>query len=702
MIINGFELKSLIGKGGMAEVWYAENNIGKKAAVKILLPKYCRDETVIARFQKEAKIMVNLEHGNIRQVYSSGIIKDRPCIIMEYLEGNDLKSRLREGERFDDAELIKWWNQLADALNYTHQKGVIHRDIKPSNIFIDGKRNAKLIDFGIAKEEGSDSLTLTGALLGTILYMSPEQIRGTNKNIDYRTDLYSLAVTFVHLITGNAPYDVTTNDDLAIRQSIAEKKLDLSGVPKKWRKFLAPYLEKDPQNRPALTHFKMEQEVLLHDDTLLGIQDSSSSNAGGERKRKDGIKKYVKIGIIAMVAVVLMITLVLWLRPKLKDEDTLRFLSCKVVNDYRLYLKDFPDGKHFEEASQFINTFVADSIAHAQLVFTVNGVSFTMKYVEGGSFMMGGEEVEVGDDKRPGHRVEVEDFYIGETEVTQALWKAVMGNSNNPSSFKGDSLPVESVSWDDCHVFIRKLNEKIQQTNTTINGIFRLPFESEWEYAARGGKNSRGYIYSGSNLAKDVAWYRVNSESATHKVGGKAPNELGIYDLSGNVWEWCEDNFGYQDENGNARSRPLYKVLRGGSWYYDSIACRVSARSKSLQNERLESGGMRFVLSNSLVNDSQYKLQNPTDNTEIVQPIQGSRTAQKRDSMDLGFGKWYGGQKNGRPDGKGMLEMTKKHSFGGQTIEAGTVMKDVLFENGVFVMGKICDDDGRPIKTILP
>ena len=144
-------------------------------------------------------------------------------------------------------------------------------------------------------------------------------------------------------------------------------------------------------------------------------------------------------------------------------------------------------------------------------------------------------------DESPVHSVTLSSYYMGETEVTQALWKAVMGN--NPSRFKGDNLPVENVSWNDCQEFIRKLKQKTGKN-------FRLPTEAEWEYAARGGKKSNGYKYSGSNNIGSVAWYDDNSSNQIHAVKGKRLNELGLYDMSGNVWEWCSDWYGQYLESG--------------------------------------------------------------------------------------------------------------------------------------------------------
>lgn len=269
--INGYTLQRMLGIGGMAEVWLAENRIGKKAAIKILLPKLCDDENVSSRFLTEAKVMVVLNHPNIRQVYDFGDIEGRPCIIMEYLDGEDLKSKLKRGQKFTEAELESWWNQLVDALNYTHHaKGIVHRDLKPGNIFVDTNGVIKLLDFGIAKVRESISSTQTGQKLGTLMYMSPEQVKDS-KHIDYRTDNYSLAVTFVHLITGKKPYDSDTSSDFEISEQIVYKPLDLTGIPAKWQTLLESYLKKNPDERAKLQPFssalkKVQSTILVNEE----------------------------------------------------------------------------------------------------------------------------------------------------------------------------------------------------------------------------------------------------------------------------------------------------------------------------------------------------------------------------------------------------------------------------------------------------
>ena len=225
--------------------------------------------------------------------------------------------------------------------------------------------------------------------------------------------------------------------------------------------------------------------------------------------------------------------------------------------------------------------------------FTVNGVSFEMVRVEGGTFRMGAtsEQSDAYKDEKPVHTVTLSGYYIGKTEVTQALWQAVMGS--NPLNFKGADLPVECVSWDDCQEFIQKLNRLTGRN-------FRLPTEAEWEFACRGGNNSRGYKYSGSNYIDNVAWYWDNSGGKTHPVGTKAPNELGIYDMSGNVWEWCSDR--YADYTSYSQTDPTgpqsgsFRVCRGGSWYDRARYCRSSRRGRGNPTYRDGYLGLRLAL----------------------------------------------------------------------------------------------------------
>ena len=298
--------------------------------------------------------------------------------------------------------------------------------------------------------------------------------------------------------------------------------------------------------------------------------------------------------------------------PTLDDAE--HIASGSGIGSFPVALTGLEEGTTYHVRAYAVNSngtpFYGTDVSFTTLIppmtFTANGVSFEMIYVEGGTFWMGTQSTnpggqnydsDGGGDEQPVHQVTLSSYYMGETEVTQALWQAVMGS--NPSHFTGDSQrPVETVSWNDCQNFIAALNELCA---SQLNGKhFSLPTEAQWEYAARGGNQSHGYKHSGGNTIGNVAWYFSSSSSTTHAVGTKTPNELGLYDMSGNVWEWCSDSYG--DYGSGAQTDPTGpttgsdRVIRGGSWDSDAWYCRVSYRSHYFLVYCLISFGFRFVL----------------------------------------------------------------------------------------------------------
>lgn len=230
-------------------------------------------------------------------------------------------------------------------------------------------------------------------------------------------------------------------------------------------------------------------------------------------------------------------------------------------------------------------------MTNAERQAIVGHIADNMVRVDGWTFWMGSTSGE--SEEEPVHKVTLSSYYICRFEVTQREWRAVMGN--NPSSFTGsDDLPVECVSWVDCQTFISKLNQMTRKN-------YRLPTEAEWEFAARGGNKSHGYEYSGSDGIASVAWYSGNSSGETHPVGTKNPNELGLYDMSGNVREWCQDWYSsypsYLQANPTGSISGSFRVSRGGSWLsYDAKYCRVSYRFNSTPGGRSYDLGLRLVL----------------------------------------------------------------------------------------------------------
>lgn len=275
-------------------------------------------------------------------------------------------------------------------------------------------------------------------------------------------------------------------------------------------------------------------------------------------------------------------------------------------------IEDFLQGLRDYSNSNKVKSLISDKeemlvLNEKVLTFNINGVSFEMVRIDSGSFVMGAtsdmEETEEELEEcgyivqsiyeKPIHKVTLCNYYIGRTVVTQKLWTAIMGA--NPSKFRGANKPVENISWSDCQVFISKLN-------ALTGKVFRLPTEAEWEFAARGGNLSRHYRYSGSDTLANVAWYYINSEyDTTSDVAKKQPNELGLYDMSGNVFEWCSDWYG--DYSCIAQHNPMGakygedRVARGGSWLDGSVLCRVSSRSCFSADTKDYFIGLRLALS---------------------------------------------------------------------------------------------------------
>jgi len=547
--VSSYTIIRLLGKGGMADVYYAENSLKRPAAVKILHPSLSYQPDVKYRFENEAQIMVTLDHPNIRKVYDVGEINGQPAIIMEYLEGHTLSEALSL-KLLDSTILPDLFNQAVNGLYYAHQKGVVHRDIKPSNLFLTTEGQLKILDFGIAKAEEASSLTLTGQTLGTILYMSPEQIQDP-KRVDCHTDIYSLGVTFFHLITGKPPYDQTIESTFIIQSKIVHELIDLSGLPLIWRERLTFCIAKNPAQRSYYAEQRNPETIVsLSPFTKVPTPPSTL------KEKRTYFKKWTYI-IGSMVVI------------------------CAGFIGFRLLEK----GKHIDSQYQ-------KGLPPALIEFQNNMVS-----IEGGTFKMGctSDSSLCSEDQYPVHTVNVPSFKISAFEVTQAQWRAIMLSDPSDLHFKEcDNCPVEGVSWNAVQDFLEKLN-------LVTGRFYRLPSEAEWEYAARGGKKSSGFIYAGTNKLDSVGWYDRNSEDRTHPVGQKEPNELGLYDMSGNVWEMVQDclssSYKNSPNNGSAYidSDCPGIIIRGGSWNGSIAVCPVSNRGAMGRNIGVSVLGFRLA-----------------------------------------------------------------------------------------------------------
>lgn len=486
------------------------------------------------------------------------------CYVMEFLDGGSLADYVKKHGALSVGAAKKILKPVADAVAFLHCNRITHLDIKPGNIMFRSNGEPVLIDFGLARhyDRRGNATTTVRTLAYSAGFSPAEQYVGL-KQFSPQSDVYALAATFANMLTGKTPpeaidLEFSLNDwSVCLPEEVRPAVVHAMAYSRKDRTLsVCDFVKELYGNEPSVVEKPVSQPAA--EPTV-----ESKTEVIGEGKKST--KKWWIIAAYVAVAAVVGIVCA-------------KFLSVGEDMEQKTERKT-------ESAPQL----VAVEGSHT---FTVNGVKFTMVPVEGGTFTMGATSEQGSDaeeDEKPAHKVTLSDYYIGQTEVTQALWEAVMGS--NPSFFEGDNLPVEQVSWNDCQVFIQKLNQLTGKQ-------FRLPTEAEWEYAARGGRKSQGYKYAGGNNIGSVAWYTGNSGIETHPIGTKQANELGIYDMSGNVYEWCSDWYG--DYTSSSQSDPQGpssgsgRVGRGGDYGSSAGYCRVSNRYGILPGCRGDNLGLRL------------------------------------------------------------------------------------------------------------
>ncbi len=553
-----------------------------------------------AKFRKEAVRLSQLNNHYIVRVHTYFEELGTAFYVMDYLQGESLSARMkRTGRPLTEAEALKYTSQVLEALAEVHAQNIWHLDLKPANIMVNERDEAVLIDFGASKQlQSIDGYTISTSqnVAYTQGYAPLELVSGDMNKFGPWTDLYSLGATLYALFTMTTPPTAATimDDGLpALPTSLSASTQELIAWLMQPAKSGRPQSVQEVQTQlhlppsvPALLPIA-NVEVVVEDSDNDEHKEITLSSQREEAKEE----------IISPVA------------PKASSSSWGLLLGFAVViaviTGVAVNKCSGGEGDSAEETTvdslvrPTVDTVIADTPVATLDVpencpEVIKQLVANMVRVEGGTFTMGatpeqGSDVE--DNEKPTHKVTLSDFYIGKYEVTQAEWKAVMGE--NPSYFKGDNLPIEKVSWDDCQAFIRKLNELTGKN-------FRFPTEAEWEYAARGGRRSYGAKYAGDNDIDKVAWYRGNSNYTTHPVGTKRANELGLYDMSGNVWEWCQDWYGSYSSSVQTNPTGLgsgsKRVLRGGSCRRVAVGCRLSSRGGVNPDCRDGSIGLRLVI----------------------------------------------------------------------------------------------------------
>ena len=552
-----YRLVKKLGQGGYSEVWLATDEKTRlNVALKIYVAGSGLDESGMRTFMDEFSLVFNLNHSNLLRPAYYGEVKGVPYLVLSYCEQGSAKSFIG---RMKEEQVWRFIRDVASGLRYLHSctPEIIHQDIKPENILISADGTFMITDFGVSSKvrqtlrKSMPNASFSG---GTTAFMSPERF-GEDKRPIKASDIWALGATIYEIICEDTPF----GDNGGLTQKVGAEIPKVYGeYSDKLKKTVRLCLSLNPWDRPT-----SDQLVDLAEKELRGASDVKPTEVISNKR----------------------MVMLLW--------TILGIAIFIIIGSYTVSV--FQGGKSSEQQEnidQVVDTSrISSSLGSESFHETVNGVTFEMVPVNGGSFMMGSDDGHA--DEKPTHRVTVSDFYIGKTEVTQALWKAVMGD--NPSNFRGDNLPVESISWDDAQQFIEKLNRLTGKK-------YRLPTEAEWEYAAGGGSTNRTK-WSGTDDESSVtnyAWYGSNSGDQTHEVASKLPNSLGLYDMSGNVWEWCNDWYGSFSSNDQVNpkgaSSGSYRVIRGGSWDYFLSYCRVAYRNRSGPDFRYNFLGFRLSL----------------------------------------------------------------------------------------------------------
>ena len=585
------------------------------------------------KFLEEADALFELEHPNIVRVTDTFEENGTAYYVMEYISGTTLAAIVDKEGSLSEERALGYIRQVADALKYVHSHKRSHFDVKPQNIMIDCNDRVVLIDFGISKQYDEVNGVNTSTLVGYTPGYAPMELTYNDiAGFSPTTDIYSLGATLFNLVTGTVPPSAgrVNEDGLPVPVDVSEQVFNVIKAamqprrkdrPQNIDEFLCLVENGNvkAENGKLKTASKREGENLFthtaSESSLDEVKDESdgetvlNGNVKAERRnekehsagavisneseKSQKNKPGKSLWLILLLLLLIAVAGAWFLFGGAGNGDVPKRDTKK--QELKEEAPTPSKGKEQEQPVVQDNSFKT-------LEFTVNGVSFKMVAVEGGTFQMGAtsEQQNPYSDEKPVHDVTLSSYYIGETEVTQALWEAVMGS--NPSCFKGSDNPVECVSYNDCVAFVKKLNDKLKAAGQLPAGReFRLPTEAEWEYAARGGNRSRGYQYSGSNTLSSVAWYGESWDTgSTHPVKKKQANELGLYDMSGNVWEWCYD--WYYDYSSSSQTNPKgpstgsYRVLRGGSWYFNAQVCRVADRNYYSPDSRNSFNGLRLAL----------------------------------------------------------------------------------------------------------
>ena len=522
------------------------------------------------KFTEEAQTLAKLDHPNIVRVIDVFEENETSYIVMPFIEGKTLESLVEKKGPLDYGLAVNYIGQIASAVGYIHTKNILHRDIKPDNIMITADNHAILIDFGSAREFIQDKTQHQTSIL-TKGYAPIEQYSSNSRKGTY-TDIYSLGAVFYFVLTGQKPMDATER----LSETMPEPKQLNPQISEDVNRTILKAMQLKHENRhQTIDEFMKdllgqkpsapikEEKVIPEAPTPQPISSFPSKSQSPQLASEQGGNKKAVLITAVCILVILVIGIIVWLVMPGKDSNLVA--SSKVKSP----IEPIP--------------------------------GYQMVWVEGGKFIRGDVAADPDDDNYTANTdsVEISGFYMGIHEVSQQIWEQVM--NSNPSYNDDDKRnPVEDVTFAAVNNFIDKANtmyaSKLQHKKLS------LPTEAEWEYAAGGGNKARGKVrYSGFVL--DNSWHKDNARNQTHPVGSLQPNQLGIYDMTGNVSEWCQDYYSEAFYKSSTRKDPINtvnedygRVFRGGCFLDGKESESLKITYRDYEKKSNKTIGFRLVL----------------------------------------------------------------------------------------------------------
>lgn len=577
-----YEIIKKIGQGGMGEIYKVHDlSENRLAALKVVSSqRKTKREEIYARLKREARAIAKLDHPNIIKIYEFDEYQGVPYFTMEFIEGRNLYQVLRTQKKLSAQESAEILSKVADAMHYAHTQGIIHRDLSSGNIMLKNGNIPIIMDFGIAKvREATTQLTRDASIFGTLEYMPPERISDKFGKVSSKSDIYSMGMLLFEMLTGDLPFKGEKTH--LIWQACYENAPRLRSIdrniPKHLDKLCAQALQKEKKMRPK-SALEFRNELLR----FLRSQNLTTKIHFSHMKR---LSKKVYVTIFAVI-IALLLFLGRSFVGEIKPPQNWQQVLDTCWKDYYL---DFTQPaweklafhKKLEFSKQYQLWFAKKYSLPLKKKITQNDCSFSMVLIPPGKYWMGSLEIDGHTGQRREKIVVAKPFYISQFEVTRQQWYAVTGERDLPLSHIGDNCAVSHVSWYDIRVkFLSKLGEN-----------FQLPSEAQWEYTCRSGSDTKFFWGKDENEIKRYAWYRYNAyhQNAKHPqlVGQKMPNNWDVYDMSGNVYEWCNNLY-------DPKKQDRY-AIRGGYWAEHATDCQSTARHWRFRDDRDDDVGFRFI-----------------------------------------------------------------------------------------------------------